>query len=86
VAPEIILNKGHDRAVDYWALGVFIHELIVGRYYDHDPCVNKIFGIHFQVASDFMETLGFEYFNSSILTQSCKVTQNTLRKKKGEGT
>ncbi|RXG71318.1 cGMP-dependent protein kinase, isozyme 1 [Armadillidium vulgare] len=24
VAPEIILNKGHDRAVDYWSIGVLI--------------------------------------------------------------
>lgn len=24
------MNKGHDRAVDYWALGILISELIVG--------------------------------------------------------
>jgi len=31
LAPEIILSKGHDKGVDYWAFGVLIYEMIVGR-------------------------------------------------------
>jgi len=39
LAPEIILSKGHDRAVDYWATGILIYEMCAGfvPYYSDDP-------------------------------------------------
>jgi len=39
LAPEIILSKGHDRAVDYWAAGILIYEMCAGfvPYYSDDP-------------------------------------------------
>lgn len=30
IAPEVLLNKGHSTAVDWWSLGVLIYEMMVG--------------------------------------------------------
>lgn len=30
LAPEVIGNKGHDTAVDWWSLGVLIYEMMIG--------------------------------------------------------
>ena len=39
LAPEIILSEGHNKAADYWALGILIYETIIGEvpFYADDP-------------------------------------------------
>jgi protein kinase X len=32
IAPEILLNKGHGKPVDWWALGILIFEMNHGKF------------------------------------------------------
>ena len=39
LCPEILMNKGHGKGVDWWTLGVLIYEMIAGidPFNDEDP-------------------------------------------------
>lgn len=48
LAPEIIQSKGHDKAVDWWALGILLYEMLAGYppFFDDNP-----FGIYEKILS-----------------------------------
>lgn len=61
LAPEVILNEGHDWAVDYWALGVLIYEMTAGSppFYADDPMevYEKILSGHVSIPNHFSRSL-----------------------------
>ena len=62
MAPEVILNKGHDISADYWSLGVLMFELLTGTppFTGTDPMktyniILKV--IDFSISQDIAESI-----------------------------
>jgi protein kinase X len=51
LAPEIIQSKGHNKSVDWWAIGILIYEMLAGYppFYDESP-----FGIYQKILVRFL--------------------------------
>lgn len=39
IAPEVLLNQGHGKGVDWWTMGILVYEMLVGQppFVDNDP-------------------------------------------------
>ena len=74
LAPEIILGKGHGKAVDWWALGILIYEMVVGYppFYDAHP-----FGIYEKILAgklifpDHVDTLTRDLISRLLQADKC---------------
>lgn len=72
LAPELVLGKGHNKGVDYWALGVLIYEMIVG----HSPFAASCANDQMQICRNIVN--GKLYFPNWVSSDSKTLIQRLL--------
>ncbi|KAL7540062.1 hypothetical protein ACHAXR_009833 [Thalassiosira sp. AJA248-18] len=76
IAPEVLLNKGHGKGVDWWTLGILMYEMMVGDppFLDEDPM-----GIYQQILTGKVRfTRSYDKYAKS-LTKKLLTTDLTKR-------
>ena len=43
LSPEMIVGSGHDKTLDWWALGILIYEMIIGIPPFYNPNINQMY-------------------------------------------
>jgi len=76
IAPEVLLNKGHGKGVDWWTLGILTYEMLVGQppFVDDDPM-----GIYQQVLAGKVNFPRFIDRNAKSLIKKLLVADLTKR-------
>ena len=56
IAPEILLNQGHGKAVDWWTVGILLYEMVTGkRAFSGDSSVETLNAILKEEPGDLQE-------------------------------
>ncbi|KAM5197311.1 cAMP-dependent protein kinase catalytic subunit PRKX [Hipposideros larvatus] len=76
LAPEVIQSRGHGRAVDWWALGILIFEMLSGfpPFFDDNP-----FGIYQKILAGKIDFPRHLDFNVKDLVKKLLVVDRTRR-------
>ena len=76
IAPEVLLNKGHGKGVDWWTLGILMFEMLAGQppFCDDDPM-----GIYQQILSGKLNFPRFFDRNAKALIKRLLTSDLTKR-------
>eukprot|EP00949_MAST-11_sp_MAST-11-sp1_P001031 g1031.t1 len=69
LSPELVLSKGHNTGVDWWALGILIYELITGGTPFADPRQPKIFEKIIHSKRNLQYPRGFDSVSKDIINK-----------------